>query len=169
MPETTEYIMGEFFKPWRRKVCLLTLFMACVFIGGWVRSGFIRDTLNFKLGQYPVWLCSENGHVSWVAVIERDPKVWMSFYNWECDLPSGYSHFPSNYRLLSESLPITEQWKWIWLGFVTKLTGGEQTCWIISYWSIILPLTLLSAYLLLSKPRQLTQTKITEPITVEGA
>jgi len=144
--------MGNFCHLWRRKFGVATLMMACMALAGWVRSGFVRDTLNLTLGEYPVWLCSENGHVSWVAQIERDPNVWMSFYNWECDHPSGYSHFPSNYRLLSESLPTAQQWKWNWLGFVTKLTGGELPCWIVSYWCIITPMTLLSAYLLLGKP-----------------
>ena len=141
---------------------LVTLLMACVLVGAWFRSGFIRDTWNFKLGQYPVWLCSENGRVSWASVIERDPAVWMSFFHWECDQPSGYSRFP-------ESLPITEQRMWNWLGFLMGLTGGGQPCWLISYWSIIIPLTALSAFLLLAKPKTSTAKKITEPTANEGA
>jgi len=35
--------MGDYFKGWRRKCGLLTLMMACVAMGGWVRS---RDTFD---------------------------------------------------------------------------------------------------------------------------
>ena len=38
--------MGEFFKPWRRKLGIVTLVLACVFMGGWVRSYSAHDALN---------------------------------------------------------------------------------------------------------------------------
>ena len=37
--------MGDYFKPWRRKIGVLTLVMACVFMGAWVRSNSILDEL----------------------------------------------------------------------------------------------------------------------------
>ena len=40
--------MREFFKEWRRKVGLLTLLMACVFMAGWVRSHVIQDQFLFS-------------------------------------------------------------------------------------------------------------------------
>ena len=33
--------MREFFKPWRRKIGVVTLVMACVLMAGWVRSEMI--------------------------------------------------------------------------------------------------------------------------------
>ena len=39
--------MGEFFKGWRRKVGVVTLAMALVFMGGWVRSLVIDDFMEF--------------------------------------------------------------------------------------------------------------------------
>jgi len=38
----------------------------------------------------------------------------------------------------------------------------------IPYWFVVLQLTMLSAYLLIKKPKTSTQKKITEPIVVEG-
>ena len=40
---------------------------------------------------------------------------------------------------------------------------------VVPYWSIIIPLTALSAFLLLTKPRKSTPKKITEPNPAEGA
>ena len=40
--------------------------------------------------------------------------------------------------------------------------------WTIPYWSIVIPLTLLAAFLLLSKPRKSTLKKTAEPIPAEG-
>ena len=41
-------------------------------------------------------------------------------------------------------------------------------CAIVHYLSIVIPLTLLSAFLLLFKPRQSTPMKIAEPVPDEG-
>ena len=40
---------------------------------------------------------------------------------------------------------------------------------VVPYWSIVVPLTFLSAFLLLTKPRKSSPMKITEPIPAEGA
>jgi len=46
--------MREFFRGWRRKVGVMTLLMACVFMGGWLRSLITTDSvdlpINGKLG-----------------------------------------------------------------------------------------------------------------------
>jgi hypothetical protein len=47
------------------------------------------------------------------------------------------------------------------VGFVflkarAKWNDIQNSIWVIPYWSIVLPLTALSAYLLLSKPRQVS-------------
>ena len=34
--------MGEFFHGWRRKVGIVTLVIACVFMAGWVRSATVE-------------------------------------------------------------------------------------------------------------------------------
>ena len=64
------------------------------------------------------------------------------------------------------------EWRWLRLGFgIADLycTGSvisgkrdvlSQTIYAIPYWSIVIPLTLLSAYLLLTNPR------VTKPKTI---
>lgn len=39
--------MREFFKPWRRKLGVATLGLALAAIGGWIRSFFITDYVQF--------------------------------------------------------------------------------------------------------------------------
>lgn len=62
------------------------------------------------------------------------------------------------------------EWQGQWCGFGHGNWKGWATLSIASipYWSLVLLLTLLSAYLLLSKPRKATPKKIVEPITDEG-
>ena len=69
-------------------------------------------------------------------------------------------------------------WEWCGLGFFKGQAEAddedesweklEMFCLSVPYWSIVTPLTLLSAYLLLSKPRQSTAMKTAEPVPVEG-
>jgi hypothetical protein len=40
---------------------------------------------------------------------------------------------------------------------------------LVPYWSFVIPLTLFSSFLLLSKPLKSTSEKITEPVNTEGA
>ena len=41
--------MGDFFKPWRRKIGVVTLLMACVFAAGWVKSFSTVDSFDSSL------------------------------------------------------------------------------------------------------------------------
>lgn len=65
---------------------------------------------------------------------------------------------------------IGSEWRVDWLGFhfgAAKNTAGTIRLiefWIIPFWSIVIPMTLLSAWLLLSKPRKSTSEKITESV-----
>ena len=45
----------------------------------------------------------------------------------------------------------------------------KEAIGFIPYWFVVIPLTLLSAFLILTKPRKTTPTKIPEPNPVEGA
>ena len=66
-------------------------------------------------------------------------------------------------------------WKWDCAGFhfgSGTITRGTRKLkceqYIVPYWSIVVPLTLLSAYLLLTKPRLSTLKKIVAPTANEG-
>ena len=73
------------------------------------------------------------------------------------------------------------QWRWRLLGFGhggddggAKAIGNliihtsPSTVTVVPYWSIVIPLTALSAFLCLTKSHQLTPKKTSEPISGEG-
>ena len=159
--------MGEFFKGWRRKIGIVTLVMACVFAVGWVRSHFTDDTIIFSVG-----------------------KTWLfNFESNQCGLgarAAAYGTDISTFKMMWTSHPINPSEStdpMVNVSVPVRLDGGQfhfgckgmdlfqrryfAICFV-PYWSVVIPLTLLSAYLLLSKPRKSTPTKITEPIAARA-
>jgi len=147
--------MGDFFKGWRRKMGVMTLVMALVFMAGWVRSLTCYDAVGYR----------------WSNVEQVDFISFQSvLYLWN-QYPSATSttlRIASNrtypihwysYRLPKDGLVLSSanlQWNWRYFGFgicENQTTEDQMQSLAIPYWSIVLPLTLLSAYLLLGKPR----------------
>ena len=163
--------MDEFFNPWRRKIGVLTLVMACVFLGGWVRSQGHNDEVNFWTGPHETHsLNSSPTGICWMKRSNLHPNVpmttgkfgWVAFQSWPRDVcdPFRWS---------------TPQWQFAFMGFhFAKATidppdRGNLEIWIIPYWSIVIPLTLLSACVLLSMPRKSTSNNISELFPAEKA
>ena len=118
--------MGEFFKGWRRKAGLVTLAMACVLAVGWMRSYTVfGDVAWFGIGSQQQRMVSLAGRVSWKSYPVSGEAVWM------------VRSYDKSGPMLSE-----EQFDLAW----SILSG----C-VIPYWSLVLPLTLLSAWLILGK------------------
>ena len=152
--------MGDYFKPWRRKIGVLTLVLACLFMAGWVRSLSQADTIalsgdNVTQNQ----LISSAGTVCWDHISLK-----------------GVNGFPSNNADVIFAILVSERpkrrvfWQRSWCGFETgqyispqfgPVRGLIWRNWQIPYWSIVIPLTLLSAYQLLSRPRK--PTTVTPP------
>jgi len=159
--------MGEFFHGWRRKAGCVTLVLATVFMLGWIRSMGISDGAVIQFVALTHVLISTDGH-----------------FRWMCH--SG--NFPTSDRITHLQWPVEQavehpfiaivggeiewQWRCRWRGFDIgegHIIGLPLNAWAIPYWSVVLPLTALSAFLLLSKPRKSTPKKLTEPIPAEGA
>ena len=135
--------MGEFFKGWRRKIGVLTLVMACVFMAGWVKSHRSFDVFMSPLGKHWVLIVvSTKGAVTCVQ--------WNLPFN---ELPGFVSH------------NLVEPWNSIDIAHhydnQVDENGNQPPKSIcvgpVRYWSVVIPLTLLSAYLLLLKPRKKVQ------------
>ena len=170
--------MSEFFRGWRRKVGLLTLLMACVLIGAWMRSLIFSDQLGFSIGASNYFLSSANGCFRWTryAHIVNDSPLHVynidpAYFRSRRILWKSFKGFP-----LEEEEPIdylTIKWNRHWSScgfeFGNGLIHGDSPMgvWSFPYWIGIL-LTGLSALLLIIKPRKLTQMKLTEPVAVEG-
>jgi hypothetical protein len=133
--------MTEFFKGWRRKIGCVTLAFACVFAAGGVRSYGARDSLVIETSVMDFGFVSNSG----TMMIWFDDDVVTYGYVWYTDRPAS---------LDSDEVGI--DWDWKWLGFrhfarTRNSVNPDSTA--VPYWSIVLPLTLLSAWLLLSKPK----------------
>jgi hypothetical protein len=137
--------MREFFRGWRRKVGCATLVMACLVIALWIRSIYFVDELRLFCGN----VCSRNQSLE-LEPANWDLEFWASqkWVTYSTDgQPSGYDadtdpHDPNHIVWYLHMLGIgIGKWPDGWL-----LT--------IPYWSVVVPLTLLSAFLILSKPRR---------------
>src|SRR5436190_957332 len=57
--------MREFFKPWRRKMGVLTLMLACVFTGLWLRSTVVHDSVRIQACGFEIFLSAFKGEHDW--------------------------------------------------------------------------------------------------------
>ena len=125
--------MSDFFKGWRRKLGLVTLVMACVMSIGWVRSFYVEDTILVHWGTESIFtILSEHGSASWCSSerVVRSAK--------------GTPYITWTSRKAEEDISLLG----LGLGFGTSSGKYEM-----HYLSVVIPVTLLSAYLLLSKLR----------------
>ena len=150
--------MREFFRGWRRKIGIMTLVMACVFSVGWVRSVHVKDEFSLRRNaNITHHLISSSSRLGWKTVSIDDPQSIQFVINLFFSKPAG------EYDFFRAPNP---DWKWRteFCGFefgqfIPKGPPWSESIWLVPYWSITVPLTLLSAFLLLSKPRQSTQKK----------
>ena len=148
--------MRDFFGGWRRKIGCLMLVMACVFMIAWMRSLLFLDYISVTgwivPGEKSSWmfLSSEVG-LEWERrwdEFESKREIQIEWYS----IAHRMNHrTPRSGRYDTDS-------HWEFCGFQTDKseTDGDFSCnWVVPYWSVVLPLTLLSTWLLLlSKPRQ---------------
>jgi len=181
--------MRKFFHGWKRKTGCSTLVMALVFMGGWVKSIGRLETIHACPGRslFVVASRDQNLCVSRSTYQSHDVAISKSitlFYSSLKELNVGCSSEKSS----SESN--TEYWtganssfrnanpKWCWKlgGFIltfeshTTLGDEHETMFAtVPYWSITIPLTFISLWLLLIRPRQSTPLKIVEPTANDGS
>ncbi len=152
--------MVEFFSGWRRKAGVVTLLMACIFMAGWLRSNVLQDNFAFYSGIHSDdALLSADNSLGWYRHSSPDSIVspFMPYWRtWPFTEIDNVFHDPA----LSRS--------WRFCGFASaEFERQGIKVWIIPYWSIVIPLTLLAAYLLLSKPNKSTSKKITKPAATD--
>lgn len=146
--------MQEFFRGWKRKFGVVTLMMTCVFAVAWVRSLCLQDMLQFSSGKATMeYFASVDNSLIWQRMHIVDPKVasMTMFHVWKDKYMSLDAHLERR----------AAQTSWYGLGFgVGQPPPQLQSDWglrcrycIIPYWSLVIPLIWLSAWLLLSKPR----------------
>ena len=148
--------MREFCRGWRRKVGLVTLAMVMLLMAGWMRSVVVWNRISVCSGQYTIHqFSSSGGRLGWERrendVYSNLPLVFFDSDVNSSDLFAYEKHPSDNYF----------EWQFDSGGFVCcKVTDDEGfvpfTLVIMPYWSLVLPLTLLSAWLILGKTRKAT-------------
>ena len=153
--------MGEFFKGWRRKAGLVTLAMACMLSMGWMRSYGIQDMIPVKDGESLHVVESIDGGLRWTRHV---PPPNSQTYSSQ-DIPVRWSSQDvskigsAKYWVVAGMFNVEWQWNWCGFHFAAATIGNppaktRHDVLIIPYWSLVLPLTLLSAWLILGKPRK---------------
>lgn len=135
--------MREFFQGWRRKAGYATLVIAIAFTAGWIRSPRIHDDWSWQLGSTAHAVMSHRGTIYWIRAFGLPRKNAGPYWNMYAieEVEAG----PDTW-----ARAIEVEWRWDFLGFHA---GAMIVSFILPYWSIVIPLTLLSAYLILWKPR----------------
>jgi hypothetical protein len=146
-------MMPTYFKPLRRKFGVVTLAGAMAFALGWVRSEVTIDVVAVFAQGVTVNLYSQNGTIRLVAT--QDLSASASAFI-ACGSIRSMAHLPPNHRHITKIICFPESPRDALFGSLQILL--VEPSYIVdyefSYWPITIPLTLLSAWLLLSKPRK---------------
>lgn len=173
--------MRESFRGWRRQSGVVTLVWAVLLVAIWMRSLQTITTVVFIPDEGPrhvfsaspqglTWL-SRQGSGQYVHGVEFLNLEW-HFTPVDDDQPD-----PNDIEGCHAS------WNWNHCGFQfgkSLLGSGEPgehhlslilgtiRIWRIPHWAAVLPVTLLSAWLLLSRPRPTTLKETSEPVSPEA-
>ena len=157
--------MGNFFHGWRWKVGVVTLWMACVFMGGWIRGQSTVDELYFGKGKGIHSFSLFFGRNGITLTRRTTEESRTSNPNWYC----GPLEPRESFYIFQPGLVV--EWRWHSCGFEAgefhdlEMPIWRMSWWNTPYWSLVIPLTLLSAWLLLSNSRSSNQNKTPESIT----
>ena len=136
-------MMREFFKGWRRKAGCVALVIACTLTVAWIRSHNTVDGLNISIGNRCHAIGSMRSGVAWFAWDSTSEQLKEE---WTVQSHSAYE-MGFHRRSLAEIVEL-------WIRSAKEMGQLNPRAWAAPYWSIVLPLSLLSAYLILWKPRK---------------
>ena len=125
--------MGNFFNGWRRKAGCVALVTACVLMIAWLRSLLIFD-------QFVIFDNNEFGPCG--LIISQSGSLYFQ------ETSHTFGRMPF-YRSDKVGRSVSA------FGFLNGFTGAS--CVGVNYWYIVLPMSVLSAYLLLRNPRKQNQ------------
>lgn len=153
--------MNEYFRPLRRKLGTATLFIAGVFVVAWIRGLSVQDLVLIGEGQRVVtkgdvlviltssardglvWSRQEREGISWLAGWQVRPT----------DGDDYFDPFEAIGDMIPNQLDFQMEFYGLEVGKYHAKSGETFSFCRISYAPIVIPLTLLSGILLLSKPR----------------
>ncbi len=124
--------MFAFLHGWRRKLGCVTLVTALLIAGPWLRSYVIVDTFEGAFGPRRHELRSRHGRLTWSAY---NPEVVERTWVWRTRPTSRRDAYVAAF---TPPVDFNHPWK--------------MRRWEIHYWTLAVPLTLLSVYLVLWRP-----------------
>ena len=130
--------MREVFKGWRRKAGCVALLMACMFFGVWIRGLKIGDEFVWRFLQRHHKLLFEKETITWVSYDDEGRSTFFYYNMFDC-------RSLNEIDLASKLIEAYDDW---------EESGLRPRCWRVRLTVLFIPLTLLSAYLLLWKPRK---------------
>ena len=150
--------MGDFFHGWRRKTGFTTLFAAFLFLSGWVHSLNSQDVVDYEGNSIFLTMASANGKLIGVWYPQPEmfdrPRWEIGDFGWWSDeiLPSGNAIDDE----LDKTINVSGDWAGTSLRCAIDDNPSDGGLWIvfIPYGMIVIPLTLLSAWLILITPRR---------------
>lgn len=144
--------MRDFFRGWRRKIGCVTLVMACMLMGLWMRSDTTMDQLSYS----PYSVISIRGRIAAICdgrTIPRNSQIFITHSAAEINnfQPDAYGNCPRWWETQQPS----ERWDFAGYHLARNRQDSSPSFEIgFPNLSITIPLTLLSAYLLLWTPRK---------------
>jgi hypothetical protein len=162
--------MWTYFRGWKRKIGAITLGLACVFVAEWVRSSVMFDGIEIISSNSKYSLSSVRGKIRWFyahgdqARVEKREFRFPSFVLDENNFDSKFELRLKRWSfVLSDFRFMTGSESQLFYSDLVQAQGPpvlvNQIIAQIPYWSIVLPLTVISAWCLLTKPRTKTATK----------
>ena len=155
--------MSHFFSGWRTKLGCVTLLFSCVAMAGWVRNYFIRDSVNIPTGnsssiEFISGYQCLNLVVMWSTIPDHEMasfRIYQQKEEEEVGIHVGKFLFDG---FAGDHFPFRPTW----FRFSNEVRITNLMMFSLPYWSITIPLTLVSLWLLLSKPRRSSPKKIPE-------
>lgn len=151
--------MREFFQGWRRKAGVVILVMALALMVGWLRSLIVADYFIYTVKHTSEEhcnnvVCSLRGTIGLNQhCLDLRPNIQT--------MHLAHHRFPFWHTETASPLDLSRfKCRWRYCGFeMYDFPGGVDdqltgTQYFVPYWSLILPLILLSCYLLLGTPRK---------------
>ena len=173
--------MRTFWIGWKRKAAFLTLVLTCSVAVLWFRSHFMFDVLDIPLGGDEYFqICSQSQNVSLSRMsitrtgdnAQGKLSLWNSGKIERLDSESRYwfhLHIDRSYGSVGQTPP--EGFGVVPVGLSLYTFGAtyqaKGTCRAIPYWLVVLPLTLLSAGLLILSLRSPNPSRPTRKKTEE--
>ena len=134
--------MRNFIRPWRRKAGVMVLGLACLFTVGWVRSFYW-----FELAWIPF---SQTSTIQFSSMLSRFSLMRLSEPH-----QLKYTTFEKAGDHYLTLLTAESSYRVCGVRFFSKLDAYhvDTAGIVVPYWMPVVLMTLLAAYLLLSKPR----------------